>query len=135
MAKNYSNQNNASSGKKPGKTWDPDAEMKRRREEAQAKKKKTGQFSSAAQRTQKSLGGSLEQRGSSVSGKGSSSNSGTLYGNSSKITNNAKITSSANYADQQNRKKIANTNKLKQLTNGAYEDAFGRKNKRLDRVR
>ena len=38
MAKNYSNQSNASSGKKPGKTWDPDAEMKRRREAAAARK-------------------------------------------------------------------------------------------------
>ena len=135
MAKNYSNQSNAGNGKKPGKTWDPDAEMKRRREEAQAKKKKTGQFSSAAQRTQKSLGGGLEQRGSSVNSKGNNSNSGTLYGNSSKITDNAKVTAGAYYADMQNRNNVSRTNKLRQLTNGAYEDAFDRKKRKLDRVR
>jgi hypothetical protein len=118
--------------KEKKQTWDANAEMKRRREEAQAKKKQQGQFSSAAQRTQKSLGGSLQQIGSTSKGKGSSSNSGTLYGNSSKISN---ASLKGTTADERNRKKISNQNKLKQLTDGAYEDAFGRKNKRLDRVR
>ena len=121
--------------KQKKKIWVANAEMKRRREEAQAKKKQQGQFASAAQRTQKSLGGSLQQVGSTSKGKGSSSNSGTLYGNSSKISN---ASLKGTTADEANRKKISNVNKLNALTN-AYEKAFSReeerKRKKLDRVR
>ena len=146
--------------KEKKKTWDPYMEMSQRKLNAAKKKAENGekffnanqamsdrktkaeqekknkaQFGSAAQRTQKSLGGSLQQVGKTSKGKGSSSSSGSLSGNSSKISN---ASLKGTTADEANRKKISNVNKLNALTN-AYEKAFSRaeetKKKKLNRVR
>jgi len=45
MSRNYNTSGNDDKSNKKGKTWDPDAEMKRRREEAAAKKKAQGKSS------------------------------------------------------------------------------------------
>ena len=98
-------------------SWDANAEMKRRREEAEAKKKRQGQFASAAQRTQKSLGGSL-------------TNSEKREVTDKAKRNAYKVSQQNNSVGYQNMMKRKNEAQMRKAKEKLYEDQLNPKKKK-----